>query len=517
MKCFSVREDVSMSAETKRSGVVLFVSSIFTTIFAGSKAMWKSLPHDHFTVAVAGGFMAVLLYAGIGFADSVTYDFAIHSSDAGQEWQASTDVPQFDPALGALQSVTLSASELGGNFQISYQNGGPSPVTDQLLTHVYSYLEALAPDPAKPGSYLTLAFVGSDISNTPTVTLSSYSGQWGDQGTDEYTNSVVGEQTQTTIVPATSSVVGTGVITLLGLTGDNIWEDPANHVYVVSWQGTADYVGALTYTYTATSTPEPSTLVLLGVAALGLLGYARRRVSRQIVTCLAVAIVALAAGSAPAHGDIIDGGFETTSLNISADSVNTYQSQYDYQGQYPSWGAVADVMNDAGPFASVQTINGGASEGSQYVNLSASTGQAQSATWGQAILGSSFSFTASAGQTLQFDYRMSTSFVGGPMPGSNPPFTFDLGQVGAEGGGGSIVVYPGDSAAWSTESIAITNSGLYQLNFAVYAYTEGATSASVSVGVNNVRLVPEPSTLILLGIAAIVLPGYARQRGRCVA
>ena len=238
---------------------------------------------------------------------------------------------------------------------------------------------------------------------------------------------------------------------------------------------------------------------------------------RQVVSCLAVAIVALAAASAPAHAGIIDGGFETANLSLG---LLPYQGEGDQQTTDGWTASIMPPYWGSRPGATCLTVtSGGASEGSTYVSLSASVDPAGDGVPSEAILETSPSFSASAGDTLSFDYIGSIS-----TSSQQPP----EGQTGVGNAQASISAIILDSSGtvilqsvsmpasngWTTESLTLPAAGNYLLEFAANAWADPGLEADASLDIDNVRLssVPEPSTLVLLGVAAIGLVGYARQR-----
>ncbi|MGD0652786.1 MAG: PEP-CTERM sorting domain-containing protein [Thermoguttaceae bacterium] len=173
------------------------------------------------------------------------------------------------------------------------------------------------------------------------------------------------------------------------------------------------------------------------------------------------------------------------------------------------------ISSDPGTTATILpgTPENPAPEGLYYANLSAFTN-----SYGPPVgVGISQYIFASAGESLMFDYKLYSGL---------PPCTF--GDVGAvvtlsDAGGNIDTVYLGNSSSevWSTSSLpSFLTSEYYTVNLFAFAQMVmgggggggGGGSAYSYLYLDNVRLVPEPSIFILLGIGAISLFAYSWRR-----
>ncbi len=182
------------------------------------------------------------------------------------DWTGSLAFPQFNPALGTLESVELDLSS-GLTTTLTVQNNAESGSTGTVKTELQVTVQDGGNNLNAPELDLLSPSFGYSLNAGQGIT----SGLLTENGSDDevYTSA-----------PVLSEFTGGGTITLpastftqtlLANTGGN-----TNAQQVTD----ADLTGTVTYTYTPVPTPEPSTLVLLGAAAVGLLGYPwRRRIS----------------------------------------------------------------------------------------------------------------------------------------------------------------------------------------------------------------------------------------------
>ena len=144
-------------------------------------------------------------------------------------------------------------------------------------------------------------------------------------------------------------------------------------------------------------------------------------------------------------------------------------------------------------------------------------------------LGSAYlsqTFSATAGQSVSFDYCVSQLTSGGSGAGSGwASLQFSL----SGGAYDESFSQSSSDSAWVTYTFpAFSSDGTYTIAFQAAADASapaigsgdpdppppGSWNSHVSADIDNVRLVPEPSTLVLLGIVALGLLGYARRRAR---
>jgi hypothetical protein len=182
------------------------------------------------------------------------------------DWSGTLAFPEFNSSLGTLTEVDLS---LTGGLQttLTVTNDAASASSGTATTEVEMTIQDAGTDLAAPGPTLYSPGFGYSLGpgDNATSGLLTQSGT----ATNAYTSGVVLAEFNG---PGTILLnASTFTQTLLANTGGNT---------AASQVTAADLTGTVTYQYTPTPAPEPSTLVLLGIAGVGLVGYLWRR--RQV-------------------------------------------------------------------------------------------------------------------------------------------------------------------------------------------------------------------------------------------
>ena len=179
------------------------------------------------------------------------------------DWSSSLSFPKFNSALGTLTEVDLYLSS-GMETTLTITNDSDSGSSGSAKTEVQvsvedpgSHFSPPQIDFLSPAYFYSLAGGGSTSSGLLTST-SSYTGDYTLAGILAEFNG------PGTIVLGASTFTQTD----LSNTGGNTDAGQVTE---------AELTGTVTYQYNPTPTPEPSTLVLLGIGAVGLLGFVWRR------------------------------------------------------------------------------------------------------------------------------------------------------------------------------------------------------------------------------------------------
>ncbi len=179
------------------------------------------------------------------------------------DWSGLLTFPQFNPSLGTLTEVDLTLSG-GLSTTLTITNNSDSPSTGNADTLVKVFAQDVGNNLASPAVDLFSPSYNYSLPGGDSIgsgLLTNTGGAY-----DAYTNpTILGEFTGYSTLSLTAS---TFTETQLSNTGGNT---DASQVTDASFTGT------VTYQYTPTPTPEPSTLALLGVGSVGLLGYGWRR------------------------------------------------------------------------------------------------------------------------------------------------------------------------------------------------------------------------------------------------
>lgn len=219
-----------------------------------SKGVWAT--------SIAAGFLGVALSSAVG--QQETFQSPSDAVYPGEDYpqNGAFVFPQFNPALGTLQSVTISMSgwsDLG--FFLWAQN--PGPIINGILT-------------------ATTTFTATENNATAVLNVSaieSYSVDYR-AGLQGYGPGAGGSGQTTFTDPGTlSDFTGAGTIDMYGNWGFGVaFSNPDPNLRYSFWQGDAGLgSGAVTYDYLA-PVPEPPTWALICVGACAFLSITGRRV-----------------------------------------------------------------------------------------------------------------------------------------------------------------------------------------------------------------------------------------------
>jgi hypothetical protein len=306
----------------------------------------------------------------------------------------------------------------------------------------------------------------------------------------------------TTPYPTDSSYWTPFSITGVGVAGTNSLDFLVDQPYAPN--GVAAYTGLRVEFIPA---PEPSSLVLLGVGAIGLLGCAwrrRKRMNRRVLP-LVLAIVSPVMFGWLADLSWAQGG------PISQDQglvTNLYNTGVSSGGIVLPNGTIGDphyiVPVPAGTFPVVATSVGGYpippwlpdDSQSAWIGPGTSTGTLQSpAPTGLYDYQTTFTLSAAATVTITGEWA---------ADGHGYDILFDSQSTGAS------TQPPADYSYWTPFSISGQGvAGTNTLDFLVDKNTTGTLMSGLRV---EFTPAPEPSTLVLLGVGAIGLLSYAWRR-----
>jgi hypothetical protein len=234
--------------------------------------MFQKKSHHHCILTAFLSLAAITMAATGVSAETLTYPVNILLP-----YSSSCSVPQFNPAMGTLQSVTLEAHASFSNALISYitiENLNPSQGGNVSISYSTMW-QVSGPD--------SLGVGGGSYSTVPGY-VGAFDGNYDGYGPDSFTVGVLSNPGfgTTTINSGFSDYVGLGNVWIQAFafytpsfSGDPGLSLMAYGGGMGGTMGMDSYGSNLTYTYT--TAPEPSTLVLLGIDIFGLVGFSCRR------------------------------------------------------------------------------------------------------------------------------------------------------------------------------------------------------------------------------------------------
>lgn len=205
----------------------------------------------HFCGAVLGifAFSTSASAALVSYSDSIPY--------AATDWTDSVSIPRFDPALGTLDSITITlTSRVRGSIRLESQDGAPAIVNTALAADI----QLLRPDNSILSAGIPV------VSNSDFLT--AYDGVLDFGGTSgrSYLN-LNHSDTNALVIPGANPdallFMGLGSITLpVTAIGQSTADGAGNLLLIFNTQAAADVT--VEYNYTI---PEPATLGLVGIGA----------------------------------------------------------------------------------------------------------------------------------------------------------------------------------------------------------------------------------------------------------
>lgn len=200
--------------------------------------------------------LGILVSPMIATAAIVTYSDSIPFT--ATDWSSSVSIPQFNPALGTLDSITMTlTSRVRGSIRLESQDAAPALVNTALAADV----ELLRPDHSMFAS------------GVPTVSnsdfLTAYDGVLDFAGTSGRSYLNLNQSDSDTLVILGSDLdaalfSGVGNVVLpVSAVGQSTADGAGNLLLIFNTQAAADVT--VEYNYTV---PEPATFALVGLGAL---------------------------------------------------------------------------------------------------------------------------------------------------------------------------------------------------------------------------------------------------------